>query len=442
MKILVNQSGVYRFSGARSVTTPLSSANATVSIAPIAPTAVEAGPDGNPQQGHFLLARSGGNLQQPLTVNYTVDTGVTNAATPDTEYQTLSGTVTIPAGNVSWPIDVTPKEINHVEGTTVVAASVATGSGSVPASSVAAQINITNTDDGTINFPPGAFTWGEPTGLPTTFRNHYGRYVARTLSPNNFSNTIIAPQATSVVTSLDPNSPAMLPFIGVNSGSTVLTFADAAGNAATQPATSGGPVVSLENRAGAPPTQAQKAEADQQINLFESADPNVRLKASRAMVQLLKATPGLVDYVTQQGQDLNAGVQTKEFISQIVNSFWINDLPFTVTVTNANGQAQLHVTINHPNPPATSNSLRFILYVTDDVITPISFTNGHLFIDLPPNSTTVPDASINPVKGLRVGSTTLTVLAQYRFHNPVGDDELLQSRILSIKLTVTGAKAN
>ena len=59
--------------------------------------AAEEGPDGNASDGYFQFTRTG-DVSQPLTMNYTVDTSATNAATPGDEYQALSGAVTFAAG--------------------------------------------------------------------------------------------------------------------------------------------------------------------------------------------------------------------------------------------------------------------------------------------------------------------------------------------------------
>jgi len=66
--------------------------------------------DGNTAQ--FVVTRSGGDLNKPLTVNYSVAGNAINGS----DYSTLPGTITIPAGATSVTIPVIPKSDGEVEG--------------------------------------------------------------------------------------------------------------------------------------------------------------------------------------------------------------------------------------------------------------------------------------------------------------------------------------
>ncbi|MGK7890833.1 MAG: Calx-beta domain-containing protein, partial [Leptolyngbyaceae cyanobacterium] len=62
--------------------------------------------------GVFTVARSGGDLSQEVTVNYTID----GTAESSTDYTELSGTVTIPAGQTEAQIILTPVDDDLIEG--------------------------------------------------------------------------------------------------------------------------------------------------------------------------------------------------------------------------------------------------------------------------------------------------------------------------------------
>lgn len=86
----------------------------TVTLATTDANAAEAGVD----PGTFTVTRSGGSTGSAMNVLYTVSGTATNG----TDYQTLSGTVTIPAGQTSAAITVTPMEdfIQETGGETVI----------------------------------------------------------------------------------------------------------------------------------------------------------------------------------------------------------------------------------------------------------------------------------------------------------------------------------
>ncbi|HEY9301786.1 MAG TPA: Calx-beta domain-containing protein, partial [Phormidium sp.] len=76
-----------------------------VFVAALDPTAGEPGRTDNSGDGTFQFARTGGDITQALTIQYTT----TGTATPGADYAALSGTVTIAAGqSVSAPVSFTP----------------------------------------------------------------------------------------------------------------------------------------------------------------------------------------------------------------------------------------------------------------------------------------------------------------------------------------------
>jgi len=79
----------------------------TVTLAATDNLAGEAGPE----TGTFTVTRTGPTAA-PLTVNYTISGSATNGV----DYQTLSGSVIIPAGSSSAVITITPVDDNLVEG--------------------------------------------------------------------------------------------------------------------------------------------------------------------------------------------------------------------------------------------------------------------------------------------------------------------------------------
>jgi acetyl esterase/lipase len=88
--------------------------------------AAESGPDGG---GRITVTRAGdtGSTSSPLTVAYTVS----GTATPGADYAALSGSVTIPAGQASADVDVTPLDDNLFETGETVILTVGSSSASV-----------------------------------------------------------------------------------------------------------------------------------------------------------------------------------------------------------------------------------------------------------------------------------------------------------------------
>jgi hypothetical protein len=114
--------------------------------------------------GTFTVTRTGSTTSS-LTVFYTVS----GTATPDADYTTLSGSVTIPAGAVSATITVTPKDDTTVEVSESVVVTLSAGTGyTVGLFSVAtvfiadndtgATVTIQKTDDAAEPSDTGTFT--------------------------------------------------------------------------------------------------------------------------------------------------------------------------------------------------------------------------------------------------------------------------------------------
>ena len=75
-------------------------------------TADDSSGNENGNTAQFVVTRSGGDLNKPLTVNYSVAGNAINGS----DYSTLPGTITIPAGATSVTIPVIPKSDGEVEG--------------------------------------------------------------------------------------------------------------------------------------------------------------------------------------------------------------------------------------------------------------------------------------------------------------------------------------
>src|SRR5205823_760714 len=109
----------------------------TVSISASDPIAAEAGPD----SGALTITRAGG-AATPLTVHYTV--GGTAAAGSD--YAVLSSSITIPAGQASASIAVTPIDDVAVEGTETVIVMLSAHPGYIIGAGASATITIADND--------------------------------------------------------------------------------------------------------------------------------------------------------------------------------------------------------------------------------------------------------------------------------------------------------
>jgi hypothetical protein len=103
-------------------------ATKTVTIKPTSPIVTVSASDGNASEsgdpGQFRLLRTKGNKDE-LTVNYTLSGKAVNG----TDYATLSGTATFPAGASSAVVDVTPQQDVDFEGAEIVTLSLDPGAG-------------------------------------------------------------------------------------------------------------------------------------------------------------------------------------------------------------------------------------------------------------------------------------------------------------------------
>lgn len=96
---------------------------------------------GEPKTNGSLIVSLSGKSATNTVVSYTTS----GSATPGTDYETLSGTVTIPAGDASALISVLPKDDTAIEGDeTVVVTLSSVTSGSAALSSTASDLTATN----------------------------------------------------------------------------------------------------------------------------------------------------------------------------------------------------------------------------------------------------------------------------------------------------------
>jgi hypothetical protein len=109
----------------------------TVTIAATTATATEAGAS----PGAFTVSRTG-STSAALTVTYAVGGG----ATAGSDYVTLSGTLTIPAGSASAPIVVTPIDDALVEADETVIVTLSAGAAYVVGAPSAATVTIVSDD--------------------------------------------------------------------------------------------------------------------------------------------------------------------------------------------------------------------------------------------------------------------------------------------------------
>lgn len=113
------------FRGVESLESRTLLASATVTVAASFPNASETSPT-RTGRGEFLFSRAGGSLASPLVVHYAV--GNTSTATSGTDYQALSGTVTIPAGKKSVAINLIPVDDSTHENSETVVVNLTAGS--------------------------------------------------------------------------------------------------------------------------------------------------------------------------------------------------------------------------------------------------------------------------------------------------------------------------
>ncbi|MGE0460393.1 MAG: Calx-beta domain-containing protein [Vicinamibacterales bacterium] len=109
-----------------------------VNVAATDPDASEAGPD----PGVFTFTRSGGNLSASLTVSFTR----TGTATNISDFVTIPSSITIPAGQASMTLTITPHADSAVEGTETVILTVNASGSVVVGPSASATVSIADED--------------------------------------------------------------------------------------------------------------------------------------------------------------------------------------------------------------------------------------------------------------------------------------------------------
>jgi N-acetylneuraminic acid mutarotase len=126
-----------------------------VKFAPADSVASEAG-----DHGQFAISRVG-DLSQPLTVNYTIGGSATNG----TDYEALSGSITIPAGQAMAALTVNPIQDNSAEGTENIVLTISPNSAYSLAQKFQYTINIAD-DDVDNTTPLGKLAWSTKQSSP------------------------------------------------------------------------------------------------------------------------------------------------------------------------------------------------------------------------------------------------------------------------------------
>ncbi|MGH7176842.1 MAG: LamG-like jellyroll fold domain-containing protein [Tepidisphaeraceae bacterium] len=129
-----------------------------VSIAATDSTAAETGPDA----GTFTVTRTG-DTSAPLAVNYSVG----GSATSGSDYQSLAGSLTIPAGSASATIDVSPLDDPIAEGTESVVVTIVTDAAYLVSAPASAVINILDNDSSSA-LPVAQYNFDEGAGNTTS----------------------------------------------------------------------------------------------------------------------------------------------------------------------------------------------------------------------------------------------------------------------------------
>jgi Ca2+-binding RTX toxin-like protein len=120
-----------------------SSALPVISVAATDASAAETAIGITANPGQFTLTRLGGNINQAVTVNYTL----TGTATNSTDYTSLPTSVTFAAGSSTAIVTVTPTNDTIFEATETAILTLATGTGyTVSTTNRAATVNITDND--------------------------------------------------------------------------------------------------------------------------------------------------------------------------------------------------------------------------------------------------------------------------------------------------------
>jgi len=153
------------YKGIQDTPTP---AKPVVFVDALDPVAGEGGlPEGT---GTFQFSRTGGDINQPLTIRYTI----TGTATPGADYTALPGTVTIAAGqSVSAPVTVTPIDDINFEPTESVIVKIAEDLPYQVGSTDTASVGIRDNDvlSGTPQSPAGPVLRYNSNGLFVTTYN-------------------------------------------------------------------------------------------------------------------------------------------------------------------------------------------------------------------------------------------------------------------------------
>ncbi|MFN3360181.1 MAG: Calx-beta domain-containing protein [Pseudanabaenaceae cyanobacterium] len=153
----------------------------TVTIVATDPTATEPSSSSLPptDTGLFTITRSGGDLSQPLTVNYTIGGTATNG----TDYTSISSSVVIPIGQSSTTITINPLFDGLIEGNETVTLTLASnvnytiGAPNTATVTIADFVvtlgnNITGTsNDDVIDSTSSAGVTGTPSNFSTNFND-------------------------------------------------------------------------------------------------------------------------------------------------------------------------------------------------------------------------------------------------------------------------------
>jgi hypothetical protein len=125
------------------ITNDDSSALPVISVAATDASAAETATNITANPGQFTLTRLGGNINQAVTVNYTL----TGTATNGTDYTSLPTSVTFAAGSSTAIVTVTPTNDTIFEATETAILTLATGTGyTFSTTNRAATVNITDND--------------------------------------------------------------------------------------------------------------------------------------------------------------------------------------------------------------------------------------------------------------------------------------------------------
>ena len=189
--------------------------------------ATELGPDGQASNGYFQFTRVG-DLNQPLTVNYSVGDSGPDSATPGYEYTALPGSVLFGVGQSSVLVPVMPREINHVEGTTSVLVNIYPDSPyTITSYQGSATANIVNTDDAMVTISANPIPVGTEGSVIAKVTNHYDRPLYGPLQIANDSPALISIAANAATTGMD--GAAVIPVLGVAVGTAVVAATPPAG---------------------------------------------------------------------------------------------------------------------------------------------------------------------------------------------------------------------